>query len=300
MSIHSVLREIVRVELKQLAREIIREEGGKIVRPSEIENRSTYKGDSQAKKSVRLRIWELIQKTLGQAAFIRGPHVFLASHEGGDASTLRGLGIPDSSMVAVDMESTAVHLFEEKFPEVAIYHQDVNHVLKGLKEHPASVFLDFSSHVSESTLERVQTALRVIKPGGILACTFAVGREKNWTGQESRTRSKNRAYEERFKIVKECVAQKLGYAPKVLRRLRYTSESTKGPGSSIMCVIVFQVIRRKDDIGSRLQEIGMHDMYRDAYRHKDNPKLRWLLNYDEAGAEALRKRVTNYPPPRVT
>ncbi len=299
MNLHSVLREIVRVELKLLAREIIREEiGDKVVQSPEVENRSTYKGDSQTKKSVRLRVWELVQKTLGQKAFIRGPHVFLASHEGGDASTLRGLGVPDSAMIAVDMEQTAVHLFREKFPGVMAHPRDVQLVLKELEQRPTSVFLDFSSQVSENTLERVKAALHVIKPGGILACTFAVGREKNW--QETQSQSKYRAYEERLGIVEGCVAHELGYAPRVLRRLKYISESAKGPGSSIMCVIVFQIVRKRDAAESKLQEIGMHDMYRDAFRHRKNRQLRWLFNYDEDRAESLRQRVTDYPPPRVT
>ena len=86
----------------------------------------------------------------------------------------------------------------------------------------------------------------------------------------------------------------------ILHRFRYTSESMSGPGSSLLFVIVFQMNAGKETPESALKEIGIQDLYRDIYRHQDNPELHWLINCSEQKTEALRSRVKAYPPPRVT
>jgi hypothetical protein len=292
---------VVRVELKQLVREIVKEE--KQHRPAILrarsnhhvrESRGTYKGDSYAKKSARLRVWEIVQRALGNEVFSWGPHVFLTSHEGGDAATLRGLGVPISALIGVDVDASALAQFEAKYPGVVTRNSDVGHVLSEMKTAPASVFLDFSSQVSNHTLNKVRTALRVLKPGGVLACTFAIGREKTWSGRGLRP------CEERLQIVEEAVRQELGYKPKVLTRLRYSSEALTGEGWSLMFVIVLQVIQGKDPESAKLYELNIQDLYRDVYRHRNNPNLRLLINCPENKAESLRARVKSYPPPRVT
>lgn len=298
MKLNSALREIVRSTLQSLAREMVQEEirNGSWNIP-QLGSRSTYPGDSEAKKSVRLRVWELVRDVLGLDSFKKGKHIFLASHEGGDASTLRGLDVPDSSMIAIDMNMEELRHFRTKFPDVMSYHGDVDKILREICEvaKPASVFLDFSSHVSENTLQRVKTAIHTITPGGVLACTFAVGREKHWNKKPSLSNYK--VYESRFAIIEECIENELGYKPKVLKKLRYTSESMKGPGSSIMCVLIVQLARGR---GAReLVSISVQDLYRDAYRYRRSPALKWLLNLDLDRAEVLRKRVVDYPPPRV-
>ena len=299
MGSHQLLREIVRVELRQFAREVIKEEvppesAARIKSAySEPTKHGTYKGDSLAKKSARLRVWEAVHRAPGQN-IVRGLHVFLASHEGGDASTLRGLGVPDSAMLAVDSDQSAVREFRTKFPEVQCRNADIASVLNSSTLRPTSVFLDFSSQVSDNTFSKVKAAVHGICPGGVLACTFAIGREKNWSG------SKQDACEARLQMVEDFIKKELSFKPVVLLRLRYMSESTTGPGSSIMCVIVVQIAKGKDAENSKLQTLGLNDLYRDIYRYRNSSKLHWLINCTEENTESLRARVKEYPPPRVT
>lgn len=305
MSLLQLLREVVRVELKQLVRELVREEKDQVRVPratvrkqrpatyGSSKSRSTYRGDSQTKKSARLRVWEVIRLALPKE-FMQGPHVFLASKEGGDASTLRGMDVPDSAMLAVDCDAAALREFERRYPEIPNRNTDVAYALRDMEKTPASIFLDFSSQVSDQTFNKVQFALRHLEKGKVLACTFAIGREKHWNGNG------DAPCEERIRMVESFVQQELGYKPRVLLRLRYTSESPTGPGSSLMFVVVFQTTPGKDEGAAKLTEIGVQDLYRDAYRYRDNPNLRWLINCSEDKTEALRKRVIEYPPPRVT
>lgn len=299
MTPRMLLKEIVRVELKQLARQVIRESNFR----SPIQHKKpvetlyqepkrayTFRGDSRSKKSARLRVWELIQKTIGTKAFLRGPHLFLASHEGGDASTLRGLGVPDKSMIAVDIDAEALSQFLKHYPHVPARNQDVAYVL-GDVTNLESVFLDFSSQVSDQTLNKVRFALRAVKPNGVVACTFAIGREKQWNG------SKSGSCKARLRVVEEFLQKELSYKPRVLARIRYMSDSIFGSGS-LMCVIVVQLRAGRDAKDSKLHRLGFHDLQRDAQRHLNNPNLRWLLNYSQDKTEALRARIKEYPPPQ--
>jgi hypothetical protein len=330
MSLHQLLREVVRVEIKQLVRQIVQEEQVRIrsVRPPQparlpykprelqtkvtekppifvtyipqSEPRSTFKGDSQAKKCASLRVWELVAKTLGPEKFMTGPHVFLASREGGDASTLQGLGVPGHAMMAVDSDPAAMSLFLKKYPTIPNRNADITYALEDMGRRPLSIFLDFSAQVTNLTFSKVESACKAVTPGGVLACTIAVGREKHWNGNGSKP------CEVRLRMVESFVQSKLGYKPQVLARMRYTSESTTGPGSSLMAVVVLQLEAsppgppRHAAQDAKLQEIGLQDLYRDIYRHRDNPQLQWLINCTEAKTEQLRTRVRSYPPPRVT
>jgi hypothetical protein len=260
----------------------------------EVRRPSVYRGDSRSKKSVRLRVWELVRKTVGAAAFRSGPHLFLASREGGDASTLRGLGVPDRAMVAVDADERALQEFIKHYPEIPCRHQDVARVLSEYNQEFASVWLDFSSQVTESTMKKVKSALQAIRPGGVLACTFTIGREKWWNG--SNEYDTQGTSEDRLRVVHEFLTDKLLYKPRVLARLEYISESVRGPGA-LMGVIVVQMQTGRDAKHSRLQTIGFHDMHRDAFRYVDDPNLCWLLNITEDKADELRARVREYPPP---
>ncbi len=305
MSLRQLLREVVRVELKQLVRQLVQEERSQVRVPRAAarhkrpaiygspKSRSTYRGDSQTKKSARLRVWEIIRLAVPKE-FLQGPHVFLASKEGGDASTLRGMDVPDSAMLAVDCDAAALRDFEQRYPEVPNRNTDIAHALRDMKRAPASIFLDFSSQVSDQAFSKVRSALHHLEKGKVLACTFAIGREKHWNGNGEAP------CEERIRMVESFVQQELGYQPRVLLRLRYTSESPTGPGSSLMFVVVFQMTPSKKGDSAELKEIGVQDLYRDAYRYRDNPNLRWLINYSEDKTEALRKRVIEYPPPHVT
>jgi hypothetical protein len=211
---------------------------------------------------------------------------------------LLGLGLPKHAMMAVDVDEAAMRDFEKKYPEVPQRIGDVAHALGTIKwwAPPVSIFLDFSSQVSDYTFNRVRAALQALRPGGVLACTFAVGREKNWTGP----RESKEACDTRLQMVENFIEHTLGFRPKVLLRLRYISESMTGPGSSIMCVIVIQMARGKNPESAKLYTIGLQDLYRDIHRHRNNPNLRLLINCPEQNTEALRARIRAYPPPRVT
>lgn len=304
MTPRTLLKEIVRVEIRKLVRETVRGATLHVVeRPVPAhygpvsEPVTTYRGDSHAKKSARLRVWELIQKTIGRTAFRQGPHLFLASREGGDASVLRGLGVLDRALLAVDIDAHALQEFHKHYPNVPCRNQDVAYVMSEYNRKLESAFLDFSSQVNENTLNKVRFALRAIKPNGVLACTFAIGREKWWNG--AREDDTPGTSEDRLDIVESFLADELDYGPRVLSRMHYMSESVRGPGA-LMGVIVVQLKPGRAARGSKLRRLDYHDLQRDVLKHSNNPNLSWLLNCTEDKAEALRKRVREYPPPRVT
>lgn len=304
MTPRALLKEIVRVEIRKLVREAVRgAELHVIERPTPVhygpvsEPTTNYRGDSHAKKSARLRVWELIHKMVGHTAFHQGPHLFLASREGGDASVLRGFGVPDRAMLAVDIDARALQEFHRNYPDVPCRNQDVAYVLSEYSRKLESAFLDFSSQVNENTLNKVRFALRAIKPNGVLACTFAIGREKWWNG--ARENDTPGSSEDRLDIVESFLSDELEYHPRVLSRMHYMSESIRGPGA-LMGVIVFQLKAGRDARRSKLHRLDYHDLQRDVLRHISSPNLSWLLNCTDDKAEALRKRVREYPPPRVT
>jgi hypothetical protein len=295
MTLRALLREVVRVEIRNIARDTVREMKP-VARPS-VETRDrtpAYKGDSHAKKSARLRVWELVLKTIGTKAFRKGLHLFLASREGGDASTLRGLGVPDQAMLAVDLDAKALSEFRRHYPDVPCRHQDVGDVLDEYHRKLESVWLDFSSQVTENTLKRVGRAVQAIRPGGVLACTFAIGREKWWYG--AREDDTPGTSEDRLNVLQGFLADQLPYSPRVLARFEYQSESIRGPGA-LMAVMVVQMQAGRDAKNSRLQALDYHDLQRDALRYVGDPNLCWLLNLTEDKAEKLRARVREYPPP---
>jgi hypothetical protein len=290
----SLVRDIVLDEFRSAVMEAVRDfmaaRPPSPVRLRPMPRFSSYRGDSRAKKAVRLRVWEAVRDSLGEALFVGGPHLFLCSREGGDASVLRGLGVPDASMIAVDSDPSAAVLFCESYPGVTVTVSDVGNVLPLLPAPLSSAYLDFTSHVSPATLQRVLLAARAVRPGGVVACTFASGRERG------RARAAAGACESRLDAVESYLSENLGYRPAVMARMSYISESEEGRGSN-MCVLVF----RTSPGGGRLPRIlrvRAYDLYRDVQRHLDSPSLGLLLNCADAQTAIIRDRVVAYPPER--
>lgn len=244
-----------------------------------------YKGDSWAKKSVRLRTWEGVQRVLGHARFASGPHLFLSSSEGGDASVLRALGAPDEAMLAVDWDRKAAASFAASYPGVKIEVAEVSGVLASGRRL-TSAFLDFSCQVSFPLLKSVRLAAASVRPGGIVACTFCIGRERGtrWT-----------SVQERFLSVEAEIVAVLGRRPDVMHAFSYSSSSVHGPGS-LMGVLVARAAPASGPFPP-VERLSIQDFYRDVMRHSDSPVLHLLFNCSVARAKSLRSRVAEYPPP---
>jgi len=291
-----LIRRMVHRELLELIRESIRsldfDEASAPKRADRpVQHEPAYKGDTLSKKCVRLRVWELVQSILGDN-FQLGKHLFLASHIGGDASVLHGLRVPYSNMVAVDSDKSAARDFIEKYPDIPIHTADVLNVLEVYARTGGSldsIYLDFTSQLSDHTLERALLAAKTVREGGVVACTFATGREKQteWKGSAPR-----------FRALEEHLGSKSGRSITVLARLKHSSSSERGPGSH-MCTLVVGVGSVSYNWVSQGSEykVGLYDLYRDIQRLADHPRLSCLLNSSEYATQALLQRVKSYPPP---
>jgi len=293
MSLRDVIRRIVLQEIRELVVEAV-QVSTTDPRPDIIPARKRsvlYKGDSWAKKSVRLRVWEAVLLSLGRQRFQAGPHLFLASREGGDASVLRALGAPDRSMIAVDWDEEAISEFKKIYPGIRTASDDVANVLVS-EDSFASVHLDLTSQITESYLARIILASKKIMPGGVIACAFTVGREKSF--QKS---INGCAYDARLGTVLDSIRSSIGYKPRVLLQFKYRSDSIHGIGTN-MCVLVVQMVPFIEP-APKLQSISVYDFYRDIERHVNSRSLNLFINCSQSKTEELRARVMMYPPPRA-
>ncbi len=137
-----------------------------------------YKGESPAKKMVRLNSWLKTSKELGKK-FYTEKHLVLASREGGDISVLLGLGVDPSNIIAVDLVKFAVDSAKEKFPGVVVYHNNITEVAKKYANQFASINLDWCGHASKELLSTTLDVLRFgAQPNAICYLAFLSGREK--------------------------------------------------------------------------------------------------------------------------
>lgn len=284
MTPRGLIVKYVQQESEKVLRRVVRD----TIREVQINQRNSYKGDSKTKKAVRLNVWKCIQNTLG-SKFESGRHLFLCSCEGGDASVLSGLGLSYHSMIAVDHDPRSINSFHSKFPDVEINQSDISDAL--LKyDGLSSIYLDFTSQVSESSMKHVYNATKVLNPHGVIACTFSVGREK-----ELNLNNNNNACLTRVRIFESYLKKKLGLKPNTLAYFSYKSDSDSRYGS-LMLVIVFQVKpQRLKNIP--FHKIDIYDFYRDIERLTNHPNLCSLLNSNETQIAVWRKRVREYPPP---
>lgn len=142
----------------------------------------TYKGDTPPKKVARLQTWLLARTALGVTRFHREPHLVLAGPEAGDVSVALGLGAPPEHLYAVDWNKKAAMSAQGRFPGVHIQHGDVLDVLQEECSRFGIVFLDFCSQITDEVVRAASAGATALLRGGLLACTFLVGREQ--AGQE--------------------------------------------------------------------------------------------------------------------
>lgn len=132
--------------------------------------------ESPAKKLARLEFWRSARKYLGETRFILGPHVVLAGQHGGDISVLLGLGVRESSIVAVDSNKDNAASCKWLWPRINVRHAQVHDVLSGLSD-VASCFLDFCSPICDESLSTLEAALPSLS-GSWLGVTFMAAREQ--------------------------------------------------------------------------------------------------------------------------
>ncbi len=273
----------VQQESEKVLRRIVRD----TIREVRTNQRNNYKGDSKTKKAVRLNVWECIRNTLG-TKFESGRHMFLCSCEGGDASVLSGLGLDYDSMIAVDHDPKSVTSFHNKFPNVEVHKSDIS---EALLDHDdlSSIYLDFTSQVSDSSLKHVYNATKALNPNGVIACTFSVGREK-----ELNLNDNDNACLTRVRIFESYLKKRLGFKPNTLAYFSYKSDSDSRYGS-LMLVIVFQVKPQKLK-NTPFHKIDIYDFYRNIERLMHHQNLCSLLNSNETQVGIWCKRVREYPP----
>lgn len=289
------LRRIVRQEIRSFIREILDSilespvVHARPMRRSDVK----YRGEGPAKKAVRLRVWETVKKYLGPERFLTGPHLFLPSFEGGDASVLQGMNVPCSSMIAIDWDEEALAEFSANYPHVPTASTDVATVLYQDRSLE-SVYLDFTAQISDPVLERIVMAAKSVKDGGIVACTFSFGREKGiprWKHPADSCKS-------RMEFLEASIQSKLGFHPQILAKMSYQSQSVMGRGSN-MGTLVFRMVPHEDNMKPVfVQCISLYDFYRDAEQYVKDSNLYLLFNYSREKAEKLRERVSSYPHPR--
>jgi hypothetical protein len=86
-------------------------------------NVSNYAGESDAKRVTRGIVWmELLDCREPSKA---RPALVLASSFGGDIRVLTGLGYEQSSIVAADLDASAIETCRTTFPEVRYHCSDV-------------------------------------------------------------------------------------------------------------------------------------------------------------------------------
>lgn len=104
--------------------------------------------ETLAKKAARYTIWRRVMQDLGDQRFTQSRFLYLAGAGGGDASVLRGLGVPVDRQLAVDMDAVALAGFREKHPDVPTLHGSVTDV----RGYFDVVFLDFYCNIESPRL----------------------------------------------------------------------------------------------------------------------------------------------------
>ena len=142
----------------------------------------TYKGESPSKKVARYSHWRDVRRWMGADAFVHGHFLFLASREGGDASVLRAMGVPDSRMVAVERDVSAAQIFSARFPGITLCVGDVADVAesKTMRDWGISAaFLDFCAPLNRETFETVRRVCNTLQLNTTLSVGLLRGRESD-------------------------------------------------------------------------------------------------------------------------
>jgi len=134
----------------------------------------TYKGESASKKLVRLDFWRSALFEVDPRP--RGSIVVLASREGGDVSTLTGMGIPPQAIVAVDRCADAAAECERRWPDARVVHGDI---VDSVTCDTDVVFLDFCAPLGRETLDTSLKCLARLRVGALFGIAFLKGREND-------------------------------------------------------------------------------------------------------------------------
>jgi hypothetical protein len=136
-----------------------------------------YGGESVGKKLARYTFWHRAKAWMGERFFTE-KHLILASREGGDISVLRGFGVPDRNIVAVDSNRLAARECQLKYPNVVICHGDVGEVAKRYRKQIGVAFLDFCSWPTDESLDTIfRVAANAVRDESVLGYAFMRGRE---------------------------------------------------------------------------------------------------------------------------
>lgn len=139
-----------------------------------------YRGDTVGKRIARLEVWtRMWLRTLKKNRPLHA--LYLASHEGGDASVLDAIGVRPEEQLAVDSDSCALTAFQEKWPAVPTHLGDVADVHRPTHQKFTAICLDFCAHLSENILDTVAAVIRnaAHEDSCELAVAYLRGREKS-------------------------------------------------------------------------------------------------------------------------
>jgi hypothetical protein len=139
----------------------------------------TYKGESPGKKLARARTWSVISLHLGSRLRSGGKIAVLASREGGDVATLLGLGVPASSIVAIDRDAEAAAACQARWPAVDVRVGDAFEIAEKMGGKCVVAFFDLCGPLDGIACAGFTRVARRLPRDAILAVAGMRGRERN-------------------------------------------------------------------------------------------------------------------------
>jgi len=134
-----------------------------------------YKGDSPGKKITRTKLWISCANFMNSLGIPYQGSLVLGG-EGGDVSTLVGLGFDPSQISVVDKKQEYAEFCEELYPGTTVVHAEVGKASPYLKYN--AVHLDFCGGLSVDNIESiVEVARNVATLPAFLGVTMIKGRE---------------------------------------------------------------------------------------------------------------------------
>lgn len=143
----------------------------------------SHRGDTLPKRVARFEFWTRVRAWMGPKRWQTARVAYLASHEGGDASVLKALGLPAKQQMAADRDRKALAVFRDLHPDVPTHLGDVGN-LPGQGTYDA-MFLDFCGNVNDDTLAACVKASRLLRreDHSVFGVAVMRAREKGWKGR---------------------------------------------------------------------------------------------------------------------
>ena len=119
---------------------------------------SNYRGESPGKKEARLIVHETNKDELGKRAFIRGPHLVIASQQAGDVSVLLEMGVKPQSIYAIDIDRHELAAAKSRYAGsgVNFHHCDFKNAHRELGvERFETALIDLCAPIRIATLREV-------------------------------------------------------------------------------------------------------------------------------------------------